>query len=83
MISVRIGHAALKESCMRFSGFYLISGILPVAKYLKSGKNLTYVDQILLFPCHLCNFRKIHLRTLMSEEYPDAVEMNAMYPNMV
>ena len=38
-----------------FSGFHLISGILPVAKYLKSGKNLTLINEIHLYTHHLIN----------------------------
>ena len=32
-----------------FSGFNLISGILPEAKYLKSGQNLIFINRFLLF----------------------------------
>ena len=44
-----------KEQAWEFSGFYLISVILPVAKFRKLGENLNLIDQINPFSC---NFKK-------------------------
>ena len=38
-----------------FSGFNLISGILPEAKYLKSGQNLIFINRFLLF----CGYNQV------------------------
>ena len=37
----------MNQAC-EFSEFYQISGILPQAKYLKSGKSLTFIETIFL-----------------------------------
>ena len=40
------------ESEWGFSGFYLISGILLLAKYQKSGKNFNVTEHFLVGLCH-------------------------------
>ena len=36
----------MNQAC-EFSEFYQISGILPQAKYLKSGKSLTFIETVI------------------------------------
>ena len=43
----------------KFPGFYLVSGILPVAKYLKPGKNLAIIANI-----------RVWIDTFLSPKYP-------------
>ena len=40
---------------VKFLVLYLIYGILPVAKCLKSGKIINFTDDFLTFSWHLCN----------------------------
>ena len=53
-------HAAIWQA-QDFPGFYVIWGILQLAKYLKSVKNLTFIDEFVVFAWHAIsgNFRSV------------------------
>ena len=58
---------AAHSQAWEWSGFKLISGILPLAKYMKSAENLTFITKILFGHFHDFSYASCHVCPLFAE----------------